>query len=201
VRDGDDAGRERAINKIQAIIDEEEAKAAERAAEKAKLKLEQAAAMSIPKDNGSAETEPASPAPAAQEQPQKEMDDADGAKDRSDEFADRSVGLAKVPGEDKGFNPCIQGTAAGRQLFEWLMTGKVGDLIADEVYPESDSESSVGKNDSFHVDIEKRIIVKKNELGEEVSYYHYYRSESGFSVRLETADKSTFNGKSSKDEE
>lgn len=58
-------------------------------------------------------------------------------KDRSNESVKHPVGMAPVTEKEEGFNPAIHGTEEGRQLYHWLVTGHVGDLITDMVYPVS----------------------------------------------------------------
>ena len=187
VRGGTDAERENAINKFTAIIDEEDAKAAERAAAKAAARQELAenAKEKASSTGGTKSTTP------TEKQPPKEIVDVSGAKDRSGEFATTPVGMTalatnKADGnktngkKEKGPNPCIHGTEEGHQLYQWLLTGKVGDLIAGDVYSDSDSESSSDSDESGD-SARKDIIMKKDEDGKDVPYY---KTESGVCVRL-----------------
>merc|ERR1719296_375980 len=38
---------------------------------------------------------------------------------------------AEVTDKEENFNPCIHAIEEGRQLHQWLLTGKVGDIISD----------------------------------------------------------------------
>lgn len=205
---GLDTDREDAIHKIQVIIDEQAARAAERASAKAKLGHEQSVSATTKTESGS---ESNNSTDHKQEQRLKDILGMGGTKDRSGEFAKRPVGMevdnrpvgmevettVAIKEEEEGgykpydddydedeFNPAIHGTEEGRQLYQWLITGKVGDAIVGIVEPDSDSESSGDEDDSKEAngDKEDKIIVKKSENGEGST--HYYKSDSGFTVRL-----------------
>lgn len=117
-REGSKDGREGAIAKIQAMVDEEEAKAAERAASKAKSKQE----------------------------------DAEVEKN----------------GQIHGFQSPA-GVKEGQQLYQWILTGEVGNAIADVVYVDT------CEDEYDHV----VSVTKHHENGNELTYYEF----NGLSVR------------------
>jgi len=147
--------------------DEEVAEAAEGAADEAKSKEEETGV-------------------ATEEAESAETVEVNATGDESDKTVDHPVGQLLVTEkcdddkEEGEYKPEINGTDEGRQLYQWLLTGHVGDAIADIVYPDSDSESSNDSDDECSDD-DDLVVIKKNEKGEEV---RYYESESGFSVRL-----------------
>lgn len=167
VRDGTAAAREDALGRIRAIVEDERAKAAVRVAARAMAKQEYV-------DAGAAAKGAAAAAPPTRQPPAATTEEG-LAKDRSDEFTARPLGSATVA-EKREFNPAIDGTEEGRQLYRWIMTGRVGDAIADVVYPDSDSADEAGDNGAHGL----TVVVKRDGAGNEVTYY---QSASGFSVR------------------
>ncbi|KAL7549087.1 hypothetical protein ACHAWF_012360 [Thalassiosira exigua] len=117
VRHGSDENRKEAVTKIQGIIDEEKARSAERATAKAK-KLKQE------KDESAIESEEEIVSTALDHRKQNEK--AQDPKDQSAEFAQTLVGLAPVVNEENG---SIPGKDEGQQLYQFVLTGQVGDAV------------------------------------------------------------------------
>ena len=79
--------------------------------------------------------------------------------------------------KEREFNPAIDGTEEGRQLYHWILTGRVGDAIAGVVYPDGDAGDASYKSRRHG----STITVRQDSVGNEVTYY---QSESGAAVRL-----------------
>lgn len=168
VKYGNDANRDSAIEKIQTIIDEELAKAAGVDETEAKFEEDPEQAM-------------AEKAKSIEEQKENATSKAGSTAADNEEFADHSEGQEQPAKKwESGIDSAIHGTEEGWQLYQWLLTGHVGDAINGIVYSDSDSESpEKGENGSF--DDEDPIIIQKYDKGDGV---RYYQSESGFLVRL-----------------
>lgn len=158
VRDGKESDREVAMNRVKAIIDEEQAKAAERAVEMEKLKQERAAEAEQTKAQSASEL--ASKDVLANES---------GTKDRTTEFVGRRpVGLTKSKGNSGSNNTAIEvGTKEGRELFQMLISG-------NETNPDDQWDSSTVSSSAAMIS-----VCGSNENGEK-----HYRSISGFTVRI-----------------
>ena len=95
VREGTESARVEAMDRVKAIIEEEKAAAAERAAEREKLRQEQA---ELARSN--AKTRDAS----SDQKPADAEEDLSGVKDRSREFSARPVGWAATKFKNNGAN-------------------------------------------------------------------------------------------------
>jgi len=170
VREGDEANREAAMEKIKSIIDEEKAKAAERAAAKAKLREQEQAEIAAAKAQKAAEEAVA--AASNPEQMAKEAPASDsGAKDRSKEFTSRPVGLTVNKPKAKGSNAVLEvGTKEGRELYLMLISGNESNSEQDDRWESSTVSSSAAM-----------ISACGSNDGETVLHY---RSISGFTVRI-----------------
>jgi predicted PilT family ATPase len=159
VREGTESARVEAMDRVKAIIEEEKATAAERAAEREKLRQEQAELARI-----NAKTRDAS----SDQKPADAEEDLSGVKDRSREFSARPVGWAATKFKNNGANmDAIEtGTKEGRELYLMLISG---DDDQDDQWDSSTVSSSTA-------------MISVCDFGGEHDLH--YRSVSGFTVRI-----------------
>ncbi|KAL7520238.1 hypothetical protein ACHAWX_004971 [Stephanocyclus meneghinianus] len=163
VREGTESNRATAMTRVKAIIDEERATAAERAAEKEKLRLEQA---EIARCNVK------SPVDTTEPSPEGAVNDSSRTKDRSKEFLVRPVGSAtsKSKGNGSTKDAVETGTKEGRDLYLMLVTGNESTDDQDDQWDSSTVSSSAAM-----------ISACDSNDGESELHYH---SISGFTVRI-----------------